>query len=175
MKEVSWTRCVSRDCILRIRGYEHFEDELLEGIRRIRMVPIEHRSTSREHMRRVDLRDLFEVQIEASGQLMIKWRSMLTSSIQSKCSRQEGLLVSLWVKDQILWGPRRISLLKRICTNTDPRLFNRSFVWLGVLGAVTWESFYTRHALVLSLSLSERNNNNKTKQSRTEVVISSLS
>lgn len=52
---------------------------------------------------------------------------MMTSFIQLKCSSQERLLWSLWENDQILWGPRRINLLKRVCTSTITCLFSCPF------------------------------------------------
>lgn len=68
-------------------------NERIESIRHIRAVPVEYRSTSREHIRAFNLRDLLEAQDEASRRLMVKLRGMMTSSVMtSRCSSQERLL-----------------------------------------------------------------------------------
>lgn len=46
-------------------------------------------------MHAVGLKDLLEVQVETSKQLMVEWRGMMTSPVQSRCSSQERLLESL--------------------------------------------------------------------------------
>lgn len=81
MNEISHARRTSRDIIPSTRGYGHFEER----------VPREHRTysggTNRTSIdlegtyRTIDLRDLLEVQVEASKQLMAESRVLMTLSI----------------------------------------------------------------------------------------------
>lgn len=59
----------------------------------------------------VDLKDLLEVQVEPSEQLMVESRRMMTSSIQLRCSSQRvaGILKD---KGSNLVGPNAYLLLK---------------------------------------------------------------
>lgn len=86
--------------------------ECLESIRRIQTVPVERRSTSREHRWDSDLRDLLEVQVEASEKLIVEPRSIMTPLIQSRCSSEE---VAKFLKDEgsNLVGPKSYLLLKQ--------------------------------------------------------------
>lgn len=80
----------------------------------------------------VDLRDLLEIQVEVSGQLIVESRGMMTSSIQSVLESREVTRILMREGSKIV-GPKVHYLLKQICTNTEQRLLIRPFVLLGVL------------------------------------------
>lgn len=88
----------------------------LESTSRIQAVPVEYRSTSREIMGVVDPRNLLEAQNEANGRLTVE---VLEPRKITRILVREG---------SDIVGPKTHYLLKRICTNTEPRLFIRPFV-----------------------------------------------
>lgn len=134
---MSRAKCVSGDCISRIREYGHFEKW---GSR-------EHQTYQRgTSQASIDLEGAHKG--EASRQLIVESRSMMTSSVRSKCSSLEMLLGSLWEKDKILWCSSRITFwngyvrtLVHVCSVVLS--FDLACYW-----AVSWELLYTWHTLV---------------------------